>query len=114
MKFNRETPLQQVERERRQSAPLNGNDGFSLLKQEPTRIKGYDIRFQTTEDCWLRRQAHGWAKDGEMPAEWLAIVNDPTTVKAVMFPSSQRTWRADRRRNVATYDRAMVEALAAL
>lgn len=108
MKFATQSPLAVAEQERRLSAPLTSNDGFTLEKREPTRVKGFDIRIQRDGSSWMNQQAHAWMTGDTLPAEWVAIVNDPTVVRACMFPSSQRSWRADRRRNVAEYQRQAV------
>jgi len=89
--------------------PLNGNQAFSLTKKGPAQVvKGFDIRIQRVGSSWMNEQAHAWAPAGALPAEWTALTNDPTVVSAVLFPSTQRTWRADRRKLVASFTREAV------
>lgn len=116
-----------AEWDRLESLPLNGNQGFSLLKSTPTpapaqpaqkqkpapvTLRGYDIRIQRDGSTWLNEKAHGYAPAGQLPAEWITVCKDPSVVKAVIFPSNQRTWRADRRKHLATFERTEVVVVA--
>lgn len=97
---------------RRMESPLNGNDDFSLLKKPAAQVqRGFDIRYQVTGGPgWMNERAHGYAPLGELPVEWAQICADPTVERAVIFPSNQRAWQAQKRRNIAEYTRQTVLA----
>lgn len=78
-------------------------------KQAPL-MRGYDIRIQRQGSCWMNEKAHGYAPVDQLPAEWEAVKADPSVIAAVVFPSSQRTWRADKRKHLAEYHAAAVVA----
>lgn len=77
---------------------------------KPVSMRGFDIRFQRAGDDWLCQKSHGYAPVGQLPAEWTEICSDPSVIAAVVFPSSQRTWRADKRKHLAEYHAAAVVA----
>jgi hypothetical protein len=65
----------------------------------------FHIRSQKDGDGWMRNKASGIGIDGQLPEEWDQVQQDPEVQKAVIFPSSQRTRRADRRRLSGQYER---------
>lgn len=91
----------------RQSAPLNPQ-GFSLMKQEPVSVRGFEIRYMVDGDTWMGRKASGWAAKGQLPATWSEICARPDVVKACIFPSYMRTWQSQRRQHAAEYTRQAV------
>ena len=72
-------------------------------RRRGTRVYGHDIRYQTTEDGWMKNQAHGWAPKGELPPEWDQVKAKPNVIKAVIFRNHQRHVRSDRRQIEDSY-----------
>lgn len=70
------------------------------------RVHGYDIRVQREGSDDLREKLHGWGMENDLPQEWEQVKNDPTVVRAVIFPSYQRTWRSGNRRHSDEYRRS--------
>lgn len=68
-------------------------------------LRGYDIRFRRAGSTWLNEKSHGLAVAGSLPAEWAEVISNPEVLEAVCYPSSQRQWRADRRKLLAEYRR---------
>lgn len=70
------------------------------------KARGYDIRIQRDGSTMLREPLHVWGLQGKLPNEWERIKQEPDIQKAVIFYSSQRHKRADKRQYLATYTRA--------
>lgn len=74
-------------------------------RRRGTRVYGHDIRYQTTEDEWMKNKAYGWAPKGQLPPEWDQVKADPHIEKAVIFRNHQRHVRSDRRQIEDRYQR---------
>ena len=74
-------------------------------KRGPRRGRGYDIRIQRQGSYFLSEKHYALGFDGSLPEEWMRVKRDPTVVRAIIFPSTQRHWRADRRRLADSYAR---------
>ncbi len=74
-----------------------------MSRGQPRTGCGYDIRIQRQGSDWLSEKRHGWGIDGQLPEEWEQVKRDPTVKRAVIFPSTQRHWKAGRRRHVDEY-----------
>lgn len=105
----KEAARREAEEAKRATAPLNGNAGFSLLKTGTVTMRGYDIRIDRGAG-WQNEKAHGYAPLGQLPQEWQDTINDPTVISACIFPSTQRTWQANKRKKLAEYSRETVVA----
>lgn len=68
--------------------------------------RGYDIRIQRDGSGWLNEKHHAWGLDGNLPEEWNQIKQDQSVVQAVIFRSTQRHRRADKRRYEEKYTRS--------
>ncbi len=75
-------------------------------KQTSKRLRGYDIRIQREGSDAMREKQHGWGEENDLPEEWDQVKADPTVVKAVIFPSYQRTWYSHKRRHRDEYSRS--------
>lgn len=70
------------------------------------KTRGYDIRIQRDGSNCPREPLHVWGLQGKLPKEWEQIKQAPDVQKAVIFYSSQRHRRVDKRQVLATYTRA--------
>jgi hypothetical protein len=72
-------------------------------RRRGTRVFGHEIRYQTTDDEWMKNKSYGWAPKGQLPPEWDQTKADPAVEKAVIFRNHQRHVRADKRHLEDTY-----------
>lgn len=69
-------------------------------------VRGFDIRIQRLGSTWQSEKLHAWSPAGTLPAEWQAIITDPTVVSAICHLSSESRKQSQKRKLAAEYHAA--------
>jgi hypothetical protein len=77
-------------------------------------LRGYDIRLARETRYGYDTVIHCWGTPGQLPQEWLQVVNDKRVKRACIHLSSQRARKWGKRQILARFDRSAqpVEAIA--